>query len=189
MAMRTSHAVLVVMVVCTPHLAAQMLVPRAAQPKDSVPSSIAEAEAEGARWPRAVANNETPATTGVVGSSERRCMNVDHVNIARSGDFVAGPFQFYYSTWSGGYGKLWWQPAWVSRTDTATLTVRVARLDAHVDAAIFAQSFLTHGTPRGEHTRLSPDFYPSGIHVPSTGRWLLVATAGPNWGCYVLTVG
>lgn len=188
--MRASRAVLMVMVACAPRLRAQMLVARAAQPKDSVPSSIAAAEAEGARWPRAVANNDTSAAAGAVGSSERRCADVDHINIARSGDFVAGPFELYNSTWSGGYGKLWWRPAWVSRTDTVPLIVRVARLDAHADAVIFTQPALAHGIdPRAPRTRTSPDFYPSGIHVPAVGHWLLVATAGPNWGCYILTVG
>jgi hypothetical protein len=189
--MRCARLLFALSMLPAPMLPAQLLVARAAQPADSVPSSISVAEAEGSRWPRAARNNGASPAPGITvgGTSERKCVDVDRVNVARSGDFVAGPFQRYNEIWSQGYGKLWWEPAVLSGRDTLPLTVRVTRLDAPGTAAVFSQPFLAHGVAPPSNTRTSPDFYPSGIHVATAGRWLFVATAGPNWGCYVLTVG
>ena len=30
-------------------------------------------------------------------------------------------------------------------------------------------------------------FYPSGVPIPVPGTWELVATAGPNRGCFIVT--
>jgi hypothetical protein len=32
-------------------------------------------------------------------------------------------------------------------------------------------------------------FFPTGTIIPDWGRWLLVATSGANWGCFIVTLG
>lgn len=32
-------------------------------------------------------------------------------------------------------------------------------------------------------------FYPSAVRLPQPGRWMLIATAGPDRGCFTLTIG
>jgi hypothetical protein len=32
----------------------------------------------------------------------------------------------------------------------------------------------------------STSFFPSGIYLPKPGDWLLIATSGDDWGCFIL---
>jgi hypothetical protein len=41
------------------------------------------------------------------------------------------------------------------------------------------------GSPR--EGAFGPIFYASGIVFPSPGRWLLIATSGHDWGCFIVT--
>ena len=150
---------------------------------DSVPRTAAEAEAQGKRHLRGAANNVRRAwDSSAQGTTERTCVDADKASIAQSGDFIAGPFALYNENWHNGYGKLVWQPAVVSAAAPATLTVRARRLDAQDQARVFEGFVPTY-------SRAGPTkFYITGVHLPSTGRWLMVATAGPNWGCFLLTV-
>ena len=38
-------------------------------------------------------------------------------------------------------------------------------------------------------TNASGPFYISDFVLPHAGRWRLIATAGPDWGCFDLTLG
>ena len=150
---------------------------------DSMPRAIAEAEAQGARHPRAEVNNPLQNAPGMApGSNERKCVSVDGFNAARSGDFVAGAFSGYDQAWRTGYGKVWWQPANATRDHAPPLIVRATRLGQGDATRVFEFPDIT--VPVGSNML----FYPSGTHVPTTGQWMLVATAGPNWGCFLLTV-
>ena len=54
------------------------------------------------------------------------------------------------------------------------------------DVAIASPDVTPTPLPEGVH----PDyFYPSGLELRSGGRWMLVATMGPNWGCFVIELG
>jgi hypothetical protein len=158
-------------------------------PSDSMPRTIAEAERLGARMPRPTATNpvDSAAQAMARGTSERKCVDVTALSIAQSGDFVVGPFDRYSAVWHTGYGKLWWQPRHISTNETLPLVVRASRLEPAGSDRVFGQSSLARGgSPTGgiiSQTR----FYPTGIHFPTTGTWLMVATAGDNWGCFVFS--
>jgi hypothetical protein len=155
---------------------------RPALASDSVPRSITEAEYQGARYPVVgVSNNPRRSWDSLAGGTkERRCVDVDKVSMAQSGDFIAGPFASYNQNWRTGYGKLIWQPLLVP-SPHAPLTVRAAHIDPSGETRVFDGLSIT-GNGTGTL------FYPTGVHLPTSGRWLMVATAGNNWGCFVITV-
>jgi hypothetical protein len=98
----------------------------------------------------------------------------------RSGEFVAGPFGAFGRDWARDPrdGKLWWVP--LHREPMPGLTVRAVLLD---DPAIDRTFTLTPAAGA------DGPFYPSGVVLPVPGRWMLLATAGPDWGCFVITIG
>jgi hypothetical protein len=159
---------------------------RAPTPGDSFPGSIAEAEAQGARRERTARNNPGDGRL-YGGTAERRCVSVDSINVARSGDFLAGPFTHGDPQALGR--KIWWEPAYVSPTTPASLTVSAVRIDTVGAARVYVGFTLSRASNPETRVRSATQFYPGGIRFPSRGRWMLVATAGPNWGCYTLEVG
>ena len=156
---------------------------RAPLSTDSVPRTVVEAERQATGLARGTPNNprrdwDSPAR----GTTERTCVDTDSVSIAQSGDFIVGPFAQYNANWNAGYGKLVWQPAVLSPSEPTTLTVRAVRLDTPDAARVFEGFPLTY-------SRAGPTkFHVTGVHLPTRGRWLLVATAGMNWGCFIHTV-
>jgi hypothetical protein len=130
------------------------------------------------------------------GKAGRRCVEPQG-SIALSGDVSAGSWTFYRHSWVRGAGKLWWRVARPSTdpSDT-TLRVRAVLLDRPLPAGAESGSrstrinlrpverqgdtlvFSLHG-PKG-----TTDF-PSGVRVPSPGRWMFIATMGDNWGCFL----
>jgi len=161
---------------------------RAPTAGDSMPATIAEAEAEGARQPRATPNNLMESAPGVtiVGTTERRCVPADR-DVVRSGDFIAGPFAWYNDAWHQGTGKMWCQPSEMP-PEAPTLIVRATRLDAPAEGRVFETSDVAQPSGPGDSAWTRIRFYPTGIRLLTVGRWLLVATAGNNWGCVVVTV-
>ena len=156
--------------------------------QDSVARSIREAEARGSRHPRATANNIGPAASdNTIGrSTERRCM-VTGAQAVQSGDFTAGPFASYNDFWRQGYGKLWWHPSEMGST-VPVLTVHATRLDQEAESRVFEASEIAWPSGPGASAATSTRFYPTGIRLPSVGRWMLIATAGNNWGCFIHTI-
>ena len=158
---------------------------RPAVPADSVPRSVLQAEARGSRHPLATANNEgaSATNTSISGTRERRCVETDS-NAVRSGDFVAGPFAYYNDIWRSGQGKLWWHPSEMI-PKPPLLIVQVTRLDQEGESRVFESSDIAW--PSGPEAT-SIKFYPTGFRLPSVGRWMMVATAGNSWGCFVHTI-
>lgn len=150
---------------------------------------IADAESEGRTHPRATAPADRDLTAlNTSGSSDRKCVEVGTSETVRSGDFVAGNFAYYPRIYRQGLGKLFWIPAhWPELTSSGwpqkgdmPLTVRVTRLDTTALSQTY--NYTTWAKPVGTAGDL---FVPSGLRLPEPGKWMLVATAGPNWGCFI----
>jgi hypothetical protein len=139
--------------------------------------------------PKAYPHAPPPARPGPLfqatqpGLMERNCAPVGEHAILRSGEFVAGDFRAYRAGWRpnlpADQGKLWWAPL---HTDAMPgLTLYATSLD---DPAVSQVYRFT--TPAAN---ANGPFYPSAVPLPQPGRWRLVATAGPDWGCFDLVVG
>jgi len=110
-----------------------------------------------------------------------------HSQAVRSGDFIAGPFESYNDVWKQGYGKLWWHPSEMT-PKRPLLVVQATRLDEQAESRVFESSDIAWPSGPNESEATSLKFYPTGIRLPSLGRWMLVATAGNNWGCFIHTL-
>lgn len=161
----------------------------AATPIPTVPHSIAAAEAEAARHPQA----PPPPAIGLAfqdapGTGARNCVDVERQrptsaqNGVRSGEFVAGPFVIYANMWRQNpenARKLWWVPLHTGKVPS--LTVRAVALDDLTVQRTFVATTVGYSDRREA-------FYPSEVVLPVVGRWMLIATAGPNWGCFIVTL-
>jgi hypothetical protein len=118
------------------------------------------------------------------GTSKHQCVAVrPGWTGARSGSFSAGNFAAFISGWDGtaNYAKLAYIPRYPDQKQP--LTVAVMPLDgqpAGAFAGLAGVSFVWgyDGIP----------FYATGTFLPHRGLWRLVATAGPNWGCFDLRI-
>ena len=176
----------------TPSMYMNILAPRPAF-ADSLPNAatapirfdIATAEAEGAEWPKRAEPTFQPGSGDADHWTDpvpRRCTTAGSSNTVRSGDFVIGGD--VNGAASGREVKIWWEPKHPAAS--FSLVVRGARLDPVVDTLRYVNSeWAVAGSPRVGLT--GPIFYASGIAFPSPGQWLVIATSGPDWGCFVLT--
>jgi hypothetical protein len=166
---------------------------RRATSADSIPSSIAEAEARGGRHPRSVEEASfypRRDTLAHVGTAERRCVDVGTSNVVRAGDFIAMPFALYIRDWKSGMhppGKVSWLSAHARPSAPLQLVLRATRIDAATESYVY----------KGPTRTLSWGFgnlWPHGwataavFDLPSSGRWLIVATLDQDWGCVVLSL-
>jgi len=154
---------------------------RPAVARDSVPRSAVEAEQRGRHMVTPSPSDALPLQAVFpvqAGSSARRCVSVGRAQYARSGDFVVGPFASYVDVWRRGYGKLAVVPVHGSSKSPATLAITASRLGAVRGARVF-DAALQHGAWY---------FYPTNIHLPSRGRWLLVTATSQTWGCFIFTL-
>jgi hypothetical protein len=115
------------------------------------------------------------------GTSRRECVTVaDGVTLVRSGDFVAGDFAVYRQQWrpnlGPGLGKIFWIPA--DPQPTAALTIIASSADGR---------HMTYSAGSLAESDAGP-LYPSGIPLPTTGTWKLLAQAGDSWGCFELVL-
>jgi hypothetical protein len=115
------------------------------------------------------------------GTSRRECVTVaDGVTLVRSGDFVAGDFAVYRQQWKPnlgpGLGKIFWVPA--NPQPTAALTITATSADGR---------HITYKAGSLSESDAGP-VYPSGIPLPTTGTWKLLAQAGDSWGCFQLVL-
>jgi hypothetical protein len=164
--------------------------------------TVADAEAEGATYPHGAAPEHPP--TGFAsrppGATDRRCTNGPATDVGfqpmqiRSGEFIiGGQVGAGFPASAGRQSKIWWAPYHNPETYGTTLLVRGAHLGVPGDTFRFEQPHDAWPAPafgRLETTTASErkrdSFFPSGITIPHAGRWLLIATAGDDWGCFIL---
>ncbi len=113
----------------------------------------------------------------------------------RSGEFTIGGQlgDYLYPTsalHAGHRGKIWWRPD-LAKAEMS-LEVRGRSLTNPQDTLRFNSATVAwpvgEGVGRSVPPKLRDYFFPSGIVVPKPGRWLLVATSGANWGCFIVNV-
>jgi hypothetical protein len=152
---------------------------------------VANAEAEAKSFPRAEVPRQAYPNFAAVqnGSPDRRCVEGTEKGPVRSGEFVIGGQLGGSAAMSAGrVGKIWWAPLNHSMT-MPPLEVRGRSLISFSETLRFTTERIawpvTRGAPRPTEAEREY-FFPSGITVPVSGRWLLIATSGENWGCFIV---
>jgi hypothetical protein len=160
------------------------------------PRTVEAAEAEGAKHPKiTLPEPEGAQYAEAFGPRERKCVDVGKHPAVRSGDFVAGPFQERIFMAGSEKRKLWWSPRQMPATPL--LQLRATRIGSPDVVASFTfgqtarpvaladvQAFKDGTGPRPVPT--GPSFFPTQVHFPQAGNWLVVVTSGDNWGCFIL---
>ena len=165
----------------------------------NIPATVREAEAQGADFAHdapQVAQQSYFSDSPFGGTADRRCVvaasYVAYTSAPngslRSGDFIVRG-GFLDASWGGFQAvkehKVLWLPLHGSASHKPPLVVRAARVGNAADSVRLRIEGLTHGTSRGSEPLYG---YPSLVSFPSAGQWVIVATAGNDWGCFVLDV-
>lgn len=151
-------------------------------------STIGEAESEAAHFPTFAESVAVQSFNGgyapVHGNAERRCSQVVAAPAsARSGEFVARGLQ---DLEVGKEHKILWLPLHGRALAETPMLLRADRIGHPADSLRITEPRPAH-TPGRDRTAWMYG-YPSLVAFPDTGRWLVVTTAGSDWGCYVLDV-
>jgi hypothetical protein len=126
---------------------------------------------------------QTAAFRGAPGSAANRCVAVGQHRSVRSGGFLAGPFGADEQGFTGEYRsavrpsavKIYWFPLHVGHMSALT-----------VEATLTSGATITRTyTLVGAEGRFV--FYSTGVPIRQPGTWKLIATAGQNKGCFIVT--
>jgi hypothetical protein len=126
---------------------------------------------------------QTAAFRGAPGSAANRCVAVGHHRSVRSGGFLAGPFGADQQGYTGEY-----------RNGVRPSAVKIYWFPLHVDhmSVLTVQATLAGGptitrtyTLVGAYGRSV--FYSTGVPIPEPGTWELLAAAGQNKGCFIVS--
>ena len=147
--------------------------------------SVQAAEIEAAAYPRGLSSDVQPgfaAATNLTGTSARTCVDVGDGSAVQSGDFVAGPMNMFETSWQEGHTKVWWEPRYLADARSRDLggdglVVRETRLDVAGPTAVYRYGRLVRNTSA---------FFNSDVWLPTSGKWMLVATYKSNWGCFIV---
>jgi len=147
-----------------------------------IATTVARAEAEGKKWPSVSVPSTQPEHSGtrvLFGDAPRTCVGAFSIGPLRSGELLVGGEIGGADAVKGSVraAKVWWMPKYPVRNDS--LVVRAALLGSPSDTMRIVMTTWAWSSQKG------PWFYPSATRLPKTGRWLVVATSGPNWGCFV----
>jgi len=163
---------------------------RVAAAQSAIPTTAAQAEAEAAAYPHSEIASVPQAffSRPSAGTSDRRCVAADEAEdrqatgSLRSGEvIVRGRWMDPVGLRAGEEHKFLWMPLDGSAEMRAPLVIRAHHLGDPADSLRLTRDHITHG---GGYMW----GYPSLVSFPSAGRWLVVATAGDDWGCFVLDV-
>jgi beta-lactamase regulating signal transducer with metallopeptidase domain len=169
----------------------------------STPGSITDAERQALSHPRpagAELLNDFDNVATAPGTTERQCMELQ--SPVRSGESVAGvstllrradgqvrvqtvnPLAFPGP--AGMERTLWWSPKYLAAGLAPwLLEVRAVRLDkpATPGVSYFFKNWITVFSAQTPDRRRY--VYPNVHELAREGRWMVIATAGPNWSCFV----
>jgi hypothetical protein len=169
--------------------AVTLMLPLADLGAQTILRTVTAAEAEGAvsRHGVATAVQPTVAAAAFSGTSARRCVSPPSedslvAGSLRSGDLIArARFTGRWGIRSGKGLKVLWLPLHAVTDAEQPLLIRAARVGSPSDSVreTIARAVHSHGA----------DGYPSILTFPHSGEWLVVATTGPDWGCFLVTVG
>ena len=169
-----------------------------------IPLTVAEAVAEGAAFPHAaVPLAVQPDFAGPFGgTSERVCAQQPNEPIPggslRSGDIIIrSRLTGRWGLHAGQGHKILWMPLhgpadtstkmsfaeWRNKAmEHAPLLIRAVRVGVGYPADSLRQTVIgLTGGPRQFG-------FPSTVTFPTAGQWLVIATTGEDWGCFLLTV-
>ena len=155
-----------------------------------IPLTVHAAEAEGASYSRATAPAYTPAafTSAFTGTPARKCTALPSSNETngplRSGEMVVR------ARLTGPWGlkadrahKIYWQPLHNPFEFRDTLLIRAVRIDDPADSLRLSVPGWAYSPGAKRESG-----FPSEVRFPTAGSWLVLATAGTDWGCFVLDV-
>ena len=154
-----------------------------------IPSGATESHIKAAAEEEGAARAKLNAQS--IDGAPRVCATGYDMGPVSSGEFtIGGNLGGVAAVRAGRPRKIWWAPRLAAR-DMPPLLVRGRSLTNPRDTLRFtsakvAWQAVPGGPPMPETERKY--FFPSGITIPHSGRWLLIATSGPNWGCFILTV-
>ena len=169
--------------------------PLHAQELDSLPPTVDRAElialveGFGQSHPALPPSAVAPAAWSeveFVGSSDRRCVTMPPDGPVRSGDFGLAFWGFPFE--AGKYQKISWTPV----GDYRDMAVYIrGRMVSDPESVVERRSSQLGRSVRTENTGGEDRtwFFPAGLAFPAAGEWVVVATSGANWGCFVFTVG
>jgi hypothetical protein len=157
-----------------------------------IPASVAAAEAEGAALPRRAAPAPVAPdfTRPSGGTAARKCVapsasDADASGQLRSGEFlVRGRFVGRFGLQALKASKIYWMPLHDPLDYPNALLIRATRI-GHPDDA-FRLAVADWAYPGHGHERDSG--FPSLVTFPSPGTWLVLATMGDDWGCFLFPV-
>ena len=156
-----------------------------------IPLTVAAAEAEGAALPGDPAPVILPAAYlfgSFSGSTERRC--VQPVQDAgwppslRSGEMILRGYSRLRAGKPGN--KMLWMPLHDPGRIPVEFILRGTRLDHPSDT--LRQTIATERGPARQVGHPDSFGFPSAVMFPTPGRWLIVANANHDWGCFILDV-
>lgn len=195
-------------VLSKPLPAQSLIIPRGS----SEAEIVAAAEADGAAYPRLASpssassrwrsadlsarvarldQTDPHAATQASDAAARRCAVGYEKGPVRSGEFtIGGHLSGSAAMHAGRQGKVWWAPMHYA-AEMPPLVVRGRSLTTPNDTLRYTTTTIVWPDSPGALRALQPArkyFFPSGITVPRPGRWLVIATSGANWGCFILSV-
>lgn len=157
-----------------------------------IPSSTAAAEVEGAAFPKHAAPPSVAPDFArpFTGTAERKCVTPsaegnDAGGQLRSGEFIVrGRFAGRFGPRAQTGSKIFWLPLHDPLDYPNALLIRAGRIGHPEDG--FRQAIADWGYPGRGHEHEGG--FPSVVTFPSAGTWVVIATSGNDWGCFIMTV-